>query len=100
MNIELVYDTGCPNLKAARDLLRSTLGELGHPAEWSEKQQSLDASAGTRYGSPTILVDGRDVVVDAVPQAAGCRIYRDEDGNPSGVPSAGAVMLAVKTALE
>ena len=100
MNIELVYDTACPNLGAARGVLRSVLKELGLPAEWSEKQQSLDASAGTRYGSPTILVDGRDVVADAAPQAAGCRIYRDEEGNSSGVPPVGTVMLAVRTALE
>jgi hypothetical protein len=100
MNIELVYDTACPNLGAARGVLRSVLKELGLQAEWIEKEQPLDSSVATRYSSPTILVDGKDVVADAAPQAAGCRIYRDGEDNPSGVPPAGAVMLAVQTALE
>ena len=100
LNIELVYDTGCPNLEPARGLLRSVLEGLGLPTQWSEKEQPLDIPVETRYGSPTILVDRSDVVADAVPQAAGCRIYRDEKGAPSGVPSAGAVERAVRAALE
>lgn len=57
--IELVYFEGCPNAETARENLRAALPG-GSWREWNL------SSAGTperfrRYGSPTVLIDGRDV---------------------------------------
>jgi hypothetical protein len=80
--IELVYFQGCPNVDRARDALRAALGDLGQPARWTEwDQESPEAPARVQgYGSPTVLVNGRDVR-GSEPGGAGrsCRA----DGPPS-----------------
>lgn len=76
--IDLVYFDGCPNADKARASLRAVL--VGR--SWREWDLS---SADTpeefrRYGSPTVLVDGRDVTGEAGPTGAmACRA----DGAPS-----------------
>jgi hypothetical protein len=61
--IELVFFEGCPNVDRARAALRAALSALGRPAVWTEWE--LDKSGVPEriqgYGSPTVLVDGRDV---------------------------------------
>ena len=66
MKIQLLHIPGCANLENARQLLHSTLSELGLDARIEEK-------AGA-YPSPTILVDGSDVM--GRPDAVGpsCRL--------------------------
>jgi mercuric ion transport protein len=69
---ELVYFTGCPNVDASRDALRAALAAARLPLVWQEWDQA-DATAPAyvdRYGSPTVLVDGRDVT-GAGPAPAG-----------------------------
>ena len=61
-HIELIHFDGCPNVERARENLRAVLGD----DSWTEWNLS---SADTperfrRYGSPTVLVDGRDVTGD------------------------------------
>ena len=49
-------------------------------------------------GSPTILVDGQDIVpppADAIP-ALTCRAYQLEDGRISPLPSIGMIRRALK----
>lgn len=57
--IELVYFDGCPNADAARRNLRTVLGAEG----WTEWNLSHPETPERyrRYGSPTVLVGGRDV---------------------------------------
>lgn len=76
--IELIYFDGCPNADKARENLRTALdGE-----SWREWNLS---SADTpelfrRYGSPTVLIGGRDVMGDGgTTGALACRA----DGAPS-----------------
>lgn len=80
--VELIYFDGCPNVDAARDHLRQALAAARLPAIWQEWNQH-DAQAPDRvrqFGSPTVLVDGRDVTcADAGVAAAACRA----DGAPS-----------------
>ncbi len=76
--IELVYFDGCPNAKKARESLRSALGA----ESWREWNLSSGQTPEEfrRYGSPTVLVDGRDVTGEAGGNAAmACRA----DGAPS-----------------
>lgn len=61
--IELVFFTGCPHVDAARTALRDALATSGLPLHWTEWNQS-DPAAPSRvhgYGSPTVLIAGRDV---------------------------------------
>ncbi|MEC7521726.1 MAG: hypothetical protein VYE22_17725 [Myxococcota bacterium] len=90
--ITLVFDTDCPHVDAARASLARVLTDLGLPRRWDER-----APAGA-YGSPTLLVDGRDVTGDA-PGAACCRVYRDADGRASPVPDDAVIAAAIRGAM-
>ena len=80
--IELVYFDGCPNAEKARANLREVTGAGGSGAPWREWNLS-DAETPERFrrfGSPTILVDGKDVTgADGGNAAMACRA----DGAPS-----------------
>ena len=89
--IEFRFWAGCPSHPEARELLQSVLAEHGVDAEVVEREVFTDEEAHElRFpGSPTILVDGRDVDpqgAEARP-ALTCRVYRLPDGRPSPVPS-------------
>lgn len=80
--VELVFFQGCPHVDDARHNLRTALTELGQPPEWVEwDRESPDTPEALRaYGSPTVLVDGRDVTGEGGrTQGAACRA----DGAPS-----------------
>jgi hypothetical protein len=74
--IELIYFDGCPNAQPARDNLRRALEEAALPPTWHEWEQG-DAGAPEhvkQYGSPTVLVNDRDVTgVGAGVAASACR---------------------------
>lgn len=79
--IELVYFPGCPHVGAAREALAAALRAESLPQRWREWNRD-DVSTPERlrgYGSPTVLVDGRDVVPTAADGAC-CRVYAGSDG--------------------
>jgi len=81
--LELVYFPGCPNVDAARASLRAALTAAGMAAVWREWNRDDPATpeALRAFGSPTVLVDGRDVSPgDADTGGACCRVYEDEAG--------------------
>ncbi|MFZ5625233.1 MAG: hypothetical protein ACOY71_12560 [Gemmatimonadota bacterium] len=61
--VELVYFTGCPHVEAARAALRTALGSMGLPPVWQEWDQAQPTAPAyvQGFGSPTVLVAGRDV---------------------------------------
>ncbi len=63
MKVDLIYDADCPNVAAARSQLLAAFARAGRAARWSEWDRGRPDSPGyvRGYGSPTILVDGRDV---------------------------------------
>ena len=79
--IELVYFQGCPHVEAARSAMREALSAMSMPLEWVEWDREDDSTPPTlrRYGSPTVLVNRRDVVPT---QSDGncCRLYPGRDG--------------------
>ena len=84
MKIELIYFDGCPNADKARKNLKKAFEEGGIDAGWTEwEQKNPKAPAYVRqYGSPTILVDGKDIA--GMPDGSGapsCRLY--DGGAPS-----------------
>ena len=97
-DVELIYFAGCPNIMDARSQLLKALELADLPAEWTEwDNQSADAPAYTRhYGSPTILVHGRDVSLsENSADAACCRVYATEAGI-KGVPAIADIVRALK----
>lgn len=99
--IELIIDAGCPNVEAARGVLREALVEAGIEAEWTEWDRESDGSPAyaREYGSPTILVDGIDVSGQGSQSDANCcRVYVAADGAFRGVPGREAVLSALQPA--
>jgi hypothetical protein len=91
-SIQLLYWEGCPSHPEALALLRAVLAEHGIAAEPEliDVQTQEQAEALGFVGSPTILVDGRDVDAEAAARSRPsltCRIYIDEEGAVSPVPS-------------
>jgi len=87
--VELVYDRDCPNVNEARAVLRRAFAHVGvAPAwvEWDRKTPDTpDYAKG--YGSPTILVDGKDVAgAEPSAEADCCRLYSDGKTGFRGVP--------------
>ena len=103
MKIELLHIADCPNIDAARRLLKEALRELGLPEEISEIEvcDSVQAEALAFPGSPTVRVDNKDVET-ALPGQAGyglaCRTYVI-DGTRQGVPSQEIIREAIRSAV-
>lgn len=97
MRVELLYSPECPNVDAAREQLRRALAEAGLPLRWKEYDVS-SPSAPKRvrgFGSPTILVDGRDVSGASSAEAASCRVYLGSEVR--GVAPLATVVRALKS---
>jgi hypothetical protein len=104
LQIELVYDPGCPNVELARDVLASACRSAGIPAVWTEwdSEDPMCPEHVSNLGSPTVLVNGEDVAPGPHPwmpreQGDGprCRVYRDGDALVPAPP-----LARVKDAIE
>ena len=101
MNVELIYDAGCPNVEVARQRLSEAFAIARMQARWQEWERSApDAPAYVRrFGSPTILVEGADVVAaGGLAEAPACRLYRDASGRVSVAPSVSDIAAALMRA--
>ena len=108
LQIELVYDPGCPNVGRARDILTEVCRDTGVPAvwtEWSSEDPECPAYA-INLGSPSILVNGEDVAPGPHPWAARepgagprCRVYREGDSIVRAPPTS-RVREAVEKAMQ
>lgn len=95
--VEFVYEKTCPYIEAARQRLIEAFGVAGIAPAWSEWEASdPEAPDHVRpYGSPTILVDGKDVTGLPVEEASSCcRIYALE-GDERGVPRLDQIVAAL-----
>lgn len=108
LQIELVYDPGCPHIERARAVLVVACRQVGVPAVWTE--WSTDDSAcpdGARnLGSPSILVNGEDVAPGPHPWtsrepngAPRSRVYRDGD-SIIPTPPVRRVRRAIESAMQ
>jgi proline dehydrogenase len=88
MRVELLATQECPHADRAEEILRRALAEDGHAGSVDRVYVGdLDHAAGLGFrGSPTIRIDGRDVVAaDGLPINLGCRLYPQPDGTVDGV---------------
>lgn len=94
--IELLGFEGCPNTPVLRDNLKAALASIGKGWAFTDTDQERLAETDLRRGwpTPTILVNGRDLLGMAPPQAPsmGCRMY------PGGVPGAEDIARTLKAA--
>ena len=95
--VELVYDRRCPNAEAARAHLLEGFAQAKLTPSWSEYLiGDLTIPRHARgYGSPTILVDERDVSGAEPGSDACCRLYEMEDGRLLPVPSVSQIAAAL-----
>lgn len=96
--IEFIYDRDCPNVEGARAALRDALLALKRTPMWQEWDRA-DGHAPEyvrAYGSPTILVDGKDIAGMPPGDASACRIYRNDKGNTRGIPDTQLILAALR----
>jgi hypothetical protein len=89
--VELLYWDGCPSHPRALAELRAALTEVGRAevevtlTEIATDQQAL---ARAFIGSPTVRIEGTDILPPGPDEPAGltCRVYRRRDGRHSPTP--------------
>jgi len=100
MRVELLATPDCPHTPRAADILRSALTVDGHePTIDLVYVSNIDDAAGLGFrGSPTIRLEGRDVVPPPpeLPINLGCRLYPQPDGHLDGVVPAATITAAVE----
>ena len=103
MRVELLWWEGCPSHPQALEDLTDVLRSEGLDVEVERREIETDDQARRERfpGSPTIRIDGDDVVApgDGEPVGLTCRVYRLRDGRPSPTPDPADVRDAVRRAL-
>jgi hypothetical protein len=104
-DIELLWWEGCPSTERALAEVREALSDLGlHGAEVRTREVQTDdeARAAGFVGSPTILIDGVDLVPAGAEEPTGlsCRVYRRRDGRISPIPDPDDLREALRQAAE
>ncbi|RMH24358.1 MAG: hypothetical protein D6692_13265 [Planctomycetota bacterium] len=92
--LTVLYFDGCPNTPPMIESVNQAAAQLG--PEWRvvtidlEDLPANDLRRG--YGSPTVILENRDLFGDPVPRSSTltCRYYAD------GVPNADAIVAAVR----
>ncbi len=100
MRVELLATLNCPHAERAEEILRGALSADGRePAIDRVYIGDLDHAAGLGFhGSPTIRIDGRDIVpVPAeMPINLGCRLYPKPGGGVDGVIPAETIRAEIE----
>ena len=101
MRVELLWWEGCPSYPQALDELKDVLRAEGLDPEGVQMREveSDEQAERERFpGSPTIRVDGQDLLPheDGSPVGLTCRVYRLRDGRPSPTPDPADVRDALR----
>jgi hypothetical protein len=102
MTVELLWWEGCPSHPDALADLERILREEGVEADVTRVEVETDEQARRERfpGSPTIRIDGEDIVPPAEnePWSLTCRVYRLRDGRISPTPDPEDVREAIRRA--
>lgn len=102
MTVELLWWEGCPSHPDALAGLERILREEGVEADVTRVEIENDEQARRERfpGSPTIRIDGEDIVPpgDDEPHSLTCRVYRLRDGRISPTPDPEDVRQAIRRA--
>jgi hypothetical protein len=105
VNVELLWWEGCPSTERTLTAVREALTDLaldGVEIHMREVKDDGDATEVGFVGSPTILIDGVDLVPAAADEQIGlsCRVYRRRDGRVSPIPDPDDLREALRLAAE
>ncbi len=98
LEIEFLFFDGCQGRLKARPLLATVLAEEGiaAPVQEIEIRDQEDAIAHRFQGSPTIRINGRDIVEQAdTDYDLRCRLYW-VDGRPQDFPGKETIRAALR----
>lgn len=102
MHIQFLYYEDCPSHEAGLQRLREAMAAEGiqAPIEIIKVETEAQAEALRFIGSPTILINGADIVpVDGEAHyRLTCRTYRLEDGRFAPLPSSAMIRAALQKA--
>lgn len=99
MQVEFIYEKTCPNIEPTRAQLVAAFDRLKLVPAWQEWEVG-DSKAPAYvhgYGSPTILIDGVDLL-GALPDSddLSCRIYPNSPSPNNGVPAIETIVTALQ----
>ena len=79
--VQLLFFSGCPHIEAARLQLINAFLASGLEPRWTEHDVNHpETPVELRgYGSPSVLVNGRDVMGATPGDGAACRVYLGTD---------------------
>lgn len=77
MKIQLLYFEGCPNLESARAAIRDAIAaeRIDEVIEEIDVESPTAPDSVRGWGSPTILIDGKDVTGSSRATGSSCRLY-------------------------
>lgn len=96
--VELVYEASCPNVRETRARLIEAFHTAGVQPSWTEWEINEPETPDRvkRLGSPTVLVNGKDVAGTSASDAENCcRIYA-VNGPNKGVPPLKMIVTALR----
>lgn len=98
MKIRLLHVPDCPNLGPLTERLNELLRDRPEVAvESLEVSDEDQATLLGMAGSPTVLIDGVDPFAEpGRTSSVSCRLYRDDEGRVSGVPSVDMLRSALR----
>jgi hypothetical protein len=86
--VTLLFFDGCPNWQTTNTHLEALSAEFGFDLDRCHVETDEDAQRLHFRGSPTVLIDGRDVFATGdEPIGLSCRMYRTDHGL-AGAPGA------------
>lgn len=102
MRIEFLYWEECPSHERALARLREVLAEEEVRAPVDVVRVDTDEQARTlRFpGSPTIRIDGADIMLPAdLPAGLTCRVYYTDGGRATPLPTKDQIRRALRAAV-
>ncbi len=98
MLVTLLFFDGCPNWQTTNAHLDALSAEFGFELVRCQVDTDEDAQRLQFRGSPTVMIDGRDVFATGdEPIGLSCRMYRTEQGL-AGAPSVEQLRAALSAA--
>jgi hypothetical protein len=100
MHLTVLEVPGCPNAPVLQNRLEAVLEDWpGISVSHEVISEDGPAAMWGMHGSPTLLIDGVDPFAEpGQSPSMSCRLYRDENGQPSGAPSIGQLRQAIERA--
>jgi hypothetical protein len=101
MHLTVLAVPDCPNAATLEHRLAAVLdGREGVSVSREEIRDEGEAARWGMHGSPTVLIDGTDPFAEpGQPPGMSCRLYRADDGQVSGAPSASQLQQVIERAL-